>query len=223
MKKFSSCLASLLTVASTAAAQASFPALMDKDRDATLPTSPASADRALKCDKPDVAGGERPFPVARVKPDLKWPGIIAMTTQAIDPTEETVHLEFVTLLDNQGICDADTSRVKAILTFDGGRWLGEDRVNIAVSRLSYETVLLSFDMPLEKVANDCTLTRDDWVLTLYADYRGAVDEWNEGNNEWVVDTISTASDNFCPKTEDDDIPRKFDLPSARKFRERPSP
>lgn len=223
MKKFSSCLASLLTVAGIAAAQTSFPALMDQDRDPIVPTAPTSAAQALKCDKPDLLGGERPFPTARIKPDLKWPGLLALTTQAIDPTEETVHLEFVTILDNQGICDADTSRVKAILTLDGGRWLGEDRVDVAVARLSDETVLLSFDMPLEKVAKDCTLTRDDWVLTLYADYRDGVDEWNEGNNEWVVDTISTASDNFCPASADDDRPRKFDLPSARELRKAPKP
>lgn len=180
-----------------------------------LPESPINTDSLqaprFNCDKP-VVNPERPVTVKEAEkyrqPDLSWPGNVAITSQLIDLGEDNfsdsqLELGFVAQLDNFTFCDAKESRVKAILTLAGGRWLGEARVDLAVARRSSEAVHFEMDVPLSRVIkDDCTLNRDDYVLTLKADFRSDVSELDETNNTFVYDEFATASDNICPRETD---------------------
>ena len=184
--------------------------------DLTAPSDALPALKRFDCDKPRLRNGERPLYTveqykAMMQPELSIASV-AMTEQTIKsdggtsdktgwPTGDVI-FRFNAFIDNTGHCDADTSRMKAILRLAGGRWLAEDRVDTAVKRLSDTTITFEMTVPFDDLLVDCALNRSDWVLTTHADFRSAVTERDETNNSHTL-TFTTASGNICPKTAED--------------------
>lgn len=189
----------------------------DANPDLTAPkdVSPRATLKRFDCDKPKLKNGERPLYTveqykAMMQPELSVAGVSVGQTLTTDgetnektgwPTGD-VTFKFTTVIDNTGHCDADASRMKAILKLAGGRWLAEDRVDTAVKRLSNTTVTFEMTVPFDDLLVDCALNRSDWVLTTHADFRNAVSERDETNNTHTK-TFTTASGNICPKTAED--------------------
>lgn len=179
-----------------------------EDPSALLETPSSAQAPRLNCDKPQI-NPERPMTLGEAEkyrqPDLSWIGNVAVSSLQLDvhdedPSDSRLTLTFVSQLGNATFCDAKENRAKAILKLAGGKWLGEARVDLAVARSSREVVEFEMDMPLNLVIkDDCTINRDDYVLTLYADFRDTLSELNENNNIASFTDIATASDNICPR------------------------
>jgi hypothetical protein len=128
----------------------------------------------------------------------------AVTNQSVNLERGEVTFGFVAITDNVGRCRAGASRSKAILTLAGGRWLGQDSVDInAIAPGNYELVNFSITLPYADLLDEsCALDRDDWVLTVSADFREQIGESNEANNA-QAHTFTTATDSLCAGDDED--------------------
>ena len=137
------------------------------------------------------------------RPDLIVADEFIVTRQSIDADTENVTFGFAGIVENLGQCRSDNSRTKLILTLSGGRWLGQTRTDIpSIPSGGYETVQFELTIPYEDLLDeDCTLTRDNWVVTLTADWLETNAETDETNNENVFN-FSTSSDSLCASSSD---------------------
>jgi hypothetical protein len=149
--------------------------------------------------------------------DLATASEFAVTNQSMDIESGEVTLGFVAITDNIGRCRVGTSRTKAILTLAGGQWLGQDSVDLTtIAAGAYELVSFSITLPYGDLLDEnCSLTRDDWVLTVTSDFLEQVSESNEGNNV-RAHTFSTSTDNLCPRDEEEAIRRRPLRPMDRR-------
>ena len=208
-----SALAGLFALApALVSAQAAPPQIVrEANPDLTAPgdISPNITPPRFDCDKPKLKNGERPLYTveqykAMMQPELSI-SAVSLADQKMTSTGEAtgdVTFKFLALVDNTGRCDAKTSRMKAILKLSGGRWLAEDRVDVAVKRLSDTTVTFEMTIPYDDLLVDCELTRSDWLLTTKADFRDVVSERDETNNSHTLN-FTTASGNVCSQVVED--------------------
>jgi hypothetical protein len=176
-----SIIAPMMAMTSMAAAQETLPELprtqkLDPDKATSLPDSLGTL-----CTRPDLVLAEE----------------FAVTEQSVDIESKEMVLKFAAILDNIGSCDAKESRTKARLTLQGGRWIGQDKYDVAVNAGDYAVVSFEITFPYEDLMVDCTISRSDWKLTLNADWREAIDELDESNNQREY-SFSTATSNLCP-------------------------
>ena len=101
--------------------------------------------------------------------------------------------------DNIGECMAGRSRTKAVLTLARGRWLGQGWIGLGPiapggNRASQITITLPYADLLDA---DCTLSRDDWVVTAHADFQTRIRESDETNNTQTF-SFRSSSESVCP-------------------------
>ncbi len=173
--------APMVAMTSMAAAQETLPELprtqeLNPDKATSLPESI----RTL-CTRPDLMLGEE----------------FAVTEQSVDIENKEMVLKFAAILNNIGSCDAKESRTKARLTLQGGRWIGQDKYDVAVKAGDYAAVSFEITFPYDDLMVDCTISRSDWKLTLNADWRESIDELDESNNQREY-SFSTATSDLCP-------------------------
>ena len=136
-------------------------------------------------------------------PDLIIPDLMAVTGMTLDTVSSEVTMLFIATTDNIGACDARPSRTKAILTLAGGRWLGQDKFDIPVLVSGdYTNVEFEITLPYEGLLDEeCTLSRDDFVLTVSADWRESNAETDEANNAHAFN-FATSTDSLCTSSSD---------------------
>ena len=151
-------------------------------------------------------------------PDLTVIDLMAVTGQTVDISSGELTLSFIASTDNVGACASSASRTKAILTLAGGRWLGQDAFDISVLPSGdYTNVEFEITLPYEGLLDeDCTLSRDDLVLTVSADWRESNAETDESNNTHAFN-FAIASGSLCSPDDDNrlDVHAPFRNPFER--------
>ena len=131
--------------------------------------------------------------------DLEIFDQMLVASQAIDTESGQVTFGFYMETDNIGECMAGRSRTKAVLTLAGGRWLGQGWIGLGPiapggNRASQITITLPYADLLDA---DCTLSRDDWVVTAHADFQTRLRESDETNNTQTF-SFRSSSESVCP-------------------------
>lgn len=174
-----------------------------------LPLSLAEAQRQRPFDRPQREQVRTDGPMERSPDserrrgcrdvDLEIYDQMFLANQTMDATSGDVTFSFYTETDNVGECHAGRSRTKAVLTLAGGRWLGQGWIDLApigpgANRASMITIAVPYADLLD---DDCTLSRDDWVLTVHADFQTRIRESDEGNNTRTF-SFTTVTASICP-------------------------
>jgi hypothetical protein len=130
--------------------------------------------------------------------DLEIFDQFVLTNQAINVERGEVTFDFYMETDNIGECHAGRSRTKAILTLAGGRWLGQGWADLApIAPGSNRGSTISITLPYAGLLDEnCTLSRDDWVVTAHADFQTDVRESDESNNTREF-SFSSSTSSVC--------------------------